>query len=92
MGSSEVYKLGVWLDPIAIKYEDWLLGQGRVVEACRIRKWVEEMDQHYFHDWNMSPFEAKVAAKYNYVHAFIKILQGQGYPNLLGRPHPSDIW
>ena len=85
-----VHKIAEWISGLCKRYEDWLMDQGRVEEAWRLRELVKETDKQYFYDWNMSPFEAKVVARRNWTNAFFILVQGLGYPNLLDVGYVND--
>lgn len=87
----KVYKLAGWLGPLAKRYEDWLIGQNRIHEAFILHKTVEELNQQYFHDWNMTPFEVHVACRQTWIDAFMHIVQGFGYPNLSDVGYANDL-
>lgn len=85
------HKIAEWVSPICNRYEDWLIAQGRIEEAWRLRETVKELDKQYFYDWDVAPFEARVACKRNWIEAFIVLVQGLGYPNLLSTKYANDL-
>lgn len=87
----KVHKIAEWVMPICERYENWLLRQNRIKEAHILHTAVIEMDKHYFRDWNTSPFEVKVACKYNWMNAFMVLVQGLGYPNLCDVGYANDL-
>ena len=86
----KVHKIAEWVSGLCNRYEDWLMAQGRIEEAWRLRETVKEMDKYHFHDWKYAPFEAKVVCRHNWVNAFITLVQGLGYPNLLDVGYVND--
>lgn len=87
----KVHKIAEWVGPICKKYEDWLIAQGRIEEAWRLNETVKEMDKQYFDDWSISSFEARIACKYNWINAFMVLVQSLGYPNLYDVGYANDL-
>lgn len=88
---NRVHKLAEWLQPLSNRYEDWLIKQGRIKEAYTLNKTIEELNNSYFYDWNLAPFEAKVACKRIWIDVFIRIVHGFGYPNLMDVGYANDL-
>lgn len=89
--ASEVHKIAEWVMPICEKYEEWLFKQDRIEEAWRLHKTVEELNEQYFYDWDSSSYEARVACKNNWIEAFMVLVQGLGYPNLMDVGYANDL-
>lgn len=87
----QVHKIAEWIGPICRRYEDWLISQGRVEEAQELTKTINEHNKIYFCDWNSSPFEARVACRQIWMDAFMVMVQGLGYPNLLDVGYANDL-
>lgn len=87
----QVHKIAGWINPIHRRYEDWLMAQGYIEEARKLNETVKKLNKHYFHDWNMAPFEFKVLCRRNWIESFMMMVQGLGYPNLLDVGYANDL-
>lgn len=91
MAQHLTYRIKKWLGPLCGRYEDWLISQGRVEEAYILHQAIEELNDLGFYDYHYAPFEVQMACKQNYLNAFMVLVQGKGYPNLMDVGYANNL-